>query len=187
MTTPTIETDRLALRALRPSDAGPMTLYCSDPRVARMTTSIPHPYPPGAADAYIASSLSGRTGETVWAIDGTPVGTEELIGIIIFRPAKGEIGYWVGPPFWNTGYASEALGAVIAHVFGQGRAADLTASVQVGNDASAHVLEKAGFAEVGAGQSFSVARGELVATRLFALPRSVWAARSAVADAEGQP
>ncbi len=45
-----IKTERLVLRPLRASDAGPIRLHSSDRRVARMTTSSPHPYPPGAAE-----------------------------------------------------------------------------------------------------------------------------------------
>ncbi|MEM6906013.1 MAG: GNAT family N-acetyltransferase, partial [Pseudomonadota bacterium] len=55
-----LRTARLVLRPLRPSDAGPMTLYCGDERLARMTASIPHPYPPGAASAYIDAVTHGR-------------------------------------------------------------------------------------------------------------------------------
>ncbi len=58
----TIRTERLVLRPLRASDAGPITLHASDERVARMTAAIPHPYPPGAADAFIEGTLSGRRG-----------------------------------------------------------------------------------------------------------------------------
>ncbi len=38
-----IRTERLTLRPLRASDAGPITLHVSDERVARMTAAIPHP------------------------------------------------------------------------------------------------------------------------------------------------
>ena len=50
LSVPEIRTERLVLRPPRPSDAGPIGHYCSDPRLARMTASIPHPYPPGAAE-----------------------------------------------------------------------------------------------------------------------------------------
>ncbi|MEM6422901.1 MAG: GNAT family N-acetyltransferase, partial [Pseudomonadota bacterium] len=104
----TLTTARLVLRPLRPSDAGPMTLFASDPRVARMTSSIPHPYPPGAAEAYIARrSESGS--EQAWAIDATPGGGADFVGVIGFKPEAVEVGYWVGPPYWNAGFVSEAL------------------------------------------------------------------------------
>jgi RimJ/RimL family protein N-acetyltransferase len=170
---PVIETGRLTLRPLRASDAGPMTLYASDPRVARMTTSIPHPYPPGAAEAYIAGQAR-RVGERVWAIDASRIGAGELVGLIVHRAhdaAEGEIGYWVGPPFWNTGYASEALAAVVARVLADGTES-LVARVFADNPASAHVLGKAGFVPDGEVHAHSVARGETVAARLWRLDRA---------------
>ena len=46
-------TKRLSLRPLRLSDAGLLTLHASDERVARNTTTIPHPLPPGGTEAFI--------------------------------------------------------------------------------------------------------------------------------------
>ena len=45
---PVIETERFDLRPLRRSDMGLIEYYAGDERVARMTTSIPHPLPPGS-------------------------------------------------------------------------------------------------------------------------------------------
>ncbi len=46
---PVIDAPRFVLRLrCAPSDAGLLRLYAADRRVAQMTTSIPHPYPPGA-------------------------------------------------------------------------------------------------------------------------------------------
>jgi RimJ/RimL family protein N-acetyltransferase len=168
----TIRTERLVLRPLRPSDAGPITLHASDQRVARMTTSIPHPYPPGAADAYIEGTLTGRRAEDAWAIDATPLGGEELIGVIGYKPGPGELGYWVGPPYWNAGYATEALVALVAHLFRARRLERLDATVFADNAASAAVLLKAGLHEIGQSSNFSVARGEVAANRIFRLERA---------------
>ena len=55
---PLVETDRFDLRALRKSDLGMIELYGSDGRVARMTTSIPHPLPPGASEAFVQRAMS---------------------------------------------------------------------------------------------------------------------------------
>lgn len=173
----TIRTGRLTLRPLRPSDAGPITLHASDARLARMTALIPHPYPPGAAEAFIEATLSGRRDEEVWAIDATPAGGEELVGIAGFRPATGELGYWVGPPYWNAGYATEAVTALVAHLFGPRQVASLSAPVFEDNLPSAAVLAKAGFRETDGTRVYSVARGEEVASRVFRLERAHWRRR----------
>jgi RimJ/RimL family protein N-acetyltransferase len=170
----TIKTERLVLRPLRPSDAGPIMLHCSDERVARMTTSIPHPYPPGAAEAYVEGTLNGRRTEDTWAIDATPLGGEELIGVISYKPGPGELGYWVGPPYWNVGYATEAVQAMVAHLFKARGLERLDATVFADNTASAAVLMKAGFRETGQSSNFSVARGESVANRVFRIERAEW-------------
>ncbi|MGB0497973.1 MAG: GNAT family N-acetyltransferase, partial [Rubricella sp.] len=119
MTAPVIETKRLTLRPLRMSDAGLLALYAGDERVARMTTRIPHPYPPGAAEAFIERHLESAAAlDTVWVMDGTKSDASELIGLISTnrdRDFGEEVGYWVGPAFWGAGYAQEALAAIIAN------------------------------------------------------------------------
>lgn len=164
-----IEAERLTLRPLRASDAGPMSLYAGDKRVAEMLTSVPHPYPPGAAEAFIERVEAGLAAEHVWAMDATKSDGAEFIGTIgVKRTAPPDLGYWVGPPFWATGYASEAARAVVeaARAAGIG---ELGAEVFDGNDASAQVLSNAGFTEGDTGRNFSVARGEMVAVRRFHL------------------
>ncbi len=171
----TVKTERLVLRPLRASDAGPITLYASDERVARMTISIPHPFPPGTAEAFIEGSHSGRRGEDVWAIDATASGGEELIGVIGYQPGPGELGYWVGPPYWNAGYATEAVLALVAHLFEARALERIDAHVFADNAASATVLTKAGFHALGRADAFSIARGEVVTQRVFRLERAAWA------------
>ncbi|MEM7670017.1 MAG: GNAT family protein, partial [Pseudomonadota bacterium] len=181
MTVHEIATKRLVLRGLRPADAGLMTLYSSDARVATMTAAIPHPYPPGTAEAFIEAVRTGRHAEEVWAMDATCIGSSELVGIIGFKPEKQGLGYWVGPPFWNTGMASEAVEAVAAHLLGVRGVPALRASVFVDNPASAHVLEKLGFQPDRLHDVFCIARGGMVATRDFTLTAGQ-APRSAAAD-----
>ena len=171
----TITTERLVLRPLRPSDAGPITMHCSDKRVAWMTGSIPHPYPPGAAEAFIEGTLNGRRGRDTWAIDATPVGGEEFVGVIGYQPEPQELGYWVGPPFWGVGYATEAVTAVVRHLFETAAPDHIFARVNDDNPASAAILTKAGFRETGKATSFSIVRGEEVSQRVFRLERADWA------------
>ena len=71
---PVIETARMILRPLRASDVGLMTLYAADRRVAQMTTSIPHPYPPGAAEQFVARATRPDRTDFTWAMDASDRG-----------------------------------------------------------------------------------------------------------------
>lgn len=164
--------ERLVLRPLRRSDAGPISLYAGDARVARATARLPHPYPPGAAEAFIEGSLSGRLSERAWAIDLTPSGGAELAGVVSVMRGRDRpgLGYWVGPPYWNTGYASEAVQRVCIHLFDDLGVAEIGADVFSDNEASARVLLRCGFAEEpGEKMLHSVARGGMVESRAFTL------------------
>lgn len=165
VTQPIIPTERLVLRPLRPSDAGLMTHYGSDRKLAEMTTSLPHPLPPGASEAYIATvSKPGRT-EFAWAMDATAFGGSELLGVITLDQmdrGQSEIGYWVAPGMRNTGFASEAVTALVnANPLGN---STIFGSVFQDNPGSARVLTNAGFEYLGDAEAFSVARGAKVAT-----------------------
>ena len=165
----TIATNRLLLRAPRPSDAGPMTLYAGDNRVSNMTTSVPHPYSQQMAETFIEQIAAGTHREDVWVMDASNHGGSEFIGIIGLKRDEAEIGYWVGPPFWSTGYASEALAGVISHLFEDRKLTEITAAVFFDNPASQQVLRKAGFAESGNTWLYSVARKTEVPAITFRL------------------
>lgn len=165
-----IETERLTLRRPRASDAGPMSLYAGDRRVALMLTRVPHPYPPGAAEAFIERARADRLSEHVWVLDAGKIEGPEFVGAASLKPkgARAALGYWVGPPFWNTGYASEAAKGIVAAARAAGLAG-LDAEIAEGNEASAHVLVNVGFVETGTGEAFGVAAGRMLAMRRFAL------------------
>ncbi|WP_147105227.1 GNAT family N-acetyltransferase [Tateyamaria sp. syn59] len=160
-----IETERFVLRPLRKSDMGLIEMYTSDKRVAYMTASIPHPVPPGSTEAFVTRAMAGERDEDVWAMDGHKSGGAEVMGLISLTRMdrnQSEVGYWVAPPFWNTGLASDAVQALVeanpmAH-------ATMFASVFQDNPASARVLTHCGFEYLGDAESFSVARDATVPT-----------------------
>jgi RimJ/RimL family protein N-acetyltransferase len=162
---PELATPRLRLRRLAPADAALIGLYASDAKVARMTGAIPHPYPPGAAETFVAHMLSPAARDTVWALDTGADGENGLIGLIGMRRHGGEarIGYWVASAFWAAGYASEAVEAMVGHASALGLKA-LEAEVFQDNLASARVLARTGFTLEGEGETHSVARGGMVPT-----------------------
>lgn len=170
-----LETPRLLLRPVVLADTGLIRLYTQDAAVARMTGRIPHPLPPGATEAYVKRVVAGETpDETIWAITHKGSGADGLIGLISLRGAENELGYWLGAPFWSTGFATEAVEAVIGYAVSAGYSR-LTASVFQDNPASARVLTKAGFHYTGEGpQSYSAARGAPVETWTYTLEAAQW-------------
>lgn len=162
---PLVETERFDLRPLRVSDKGLIEHYASDERLARMTTSIPHPIPPGMTEAFVARAMSDERERDVWAIDGTKADGCEVMGLISLKQIErnqSEVGYWVAQPFWNTGLASDAVQALIDNNPMQNDT--MFASVFQDNAASARVLTHCGFEYLGDAESFSVARNASVPT-----------------------
>lgn len=165
ITQPVVATKRMVLRALQPSDAGLLTLFTGDERVARNTSSFPHPLPPGWTEQFLARADAPDRGEDFWALDGTASGLPALLGILSLARMdrnQSEIGYWVAPAFWNSGLASEAVDAMVAA--NPHAACTLFATVFQDNPASARVLTHAGFDYLGDAEAFSVARDAKVAT-----------------------
>jgi RimJ/RimL family protein N-acetyltransferase len=166
-----ITTPRLRLRSLRASDAALIALYGSDPRVARMTMTIPHPYPPGMAESFVERARAPGTRLRVWAMDAGSDGENGLIGLICLETRavrQKELGYWVAPAFWRTGYASEAVEAVVRNASASFEGI-ITAELIQDNEASAKVLTRSGFRYLGEGEAHSVARGAMVPTFRYGL------------------
>lgn len=161
----TITAERMVLRPPRRSDEGLLTLYAGDERVATKTRSIPHPLPPGAASAFVDMALSSDRTEDIWVLDGSTSGLGELLGVIgldRLSPERSEIGYWVAPAFWNTGFATEAITALLDA--NPQKVTTVFAEVFQSNTVSAHVLTNVGFDYIGDAEAFSVAQGKTVAT-----------------------
>ena len=160
-----IAAGRFVLRPVRKSDAGLIAMYAGDSRVARGTRSIPHPLPPGAAEAFVNRAMVAGGAEDIWVLDGAATGLSEVLGVISLKRmdrGQSEIGYWVAPAFWNTGFASEAVRALLL-ANPQG-CRTIFAEVFQDNPGSARVLTNCGFEYLGDAETFCIARNSQVAT-----------------------
>lgn len=148
-TFPILATERMVLRALRPSDAERVFAMRSDPQVMEhvnrpLATSI------GDATALIELiTTSVAANDAVqWAI--TLEGDDKFIGLIGFwRIVKvhhyGELGYKLMRDQWGKGYISEAIAAVVPFGFQTLGFHRIEAITRPGNVASIRALEKNGF------------------------------------------
>ena len=150
---PTLETDRLVLRPFRAADGPDVRRLAGDPRVAATTLNIPHPYEEGMAEGWIGTHEEafaegrGLTLAVTLRNEGTLVGAIGLVRNRRFESA--EAGYWIGVPYWNRGYATEALEALLAHAFSTLGLHRVHAHHMDGNPASGRVMEKAGMRREG--------------------------------------
>ncbi len=150
---PVIQTSRLRLRPFAPDDAPRVRELAGAREVAATTLNIPHPYPEGAGEAWIGGhEAAAESGDAfAWAVTRGSDGA--LLGAISLgvnrRHARGGLGYWLGVPYWNQGYTTEAARAVMEHGFrtlGLNRVEIWALPRNVG---SCRVAEKAGLAYEG--------------------------------------
>jgi RimJ/RimL family protein N-acetyltransferase len=138
-----ITTPRLTLSALRECDFDAvMAIFKND--VVKATYMVPD-LPTREDEAKLFSricELSMKNDRYVFGIflDG------KLIGILNDTEINGvniEMGYALHPDYYNQGYATEACGAVIEHLFSKGFEVILAGAFE-GNEASMRVMEKCG-------------------------------------------
>lgn len=150
-----LESERLILRPLRPTDIEAIAVWLGDYDVAKMLARAPHPYSEEDAEAFIAREPDE---EHVFGIERKEDGV--FLGTIGINPATGhEMGYWLGKPFWGFGYATEAAGRMLAYAFDTLGAPSVHAGFFADNPASGNVLAKLGLRHNGSKLRFSNARG----------------------------
>lgn len=147
-----LDGDRVTLRPMVLDDARAMAdLLEDDEEAASLTSRIPVPCDEAGARSWIASS-----GEHTFAVvrreDGRFVGA---VGLTHEGPRVG-LGCWIGRPYWNRGYAAEAVSLVLDHARRIG-VRSVEAVVLPENSASARVLTKLGFEVIG--ETFRDVRG----------------------------
>ena len=167
-TRPAIGTDRLILRPPVKDDAGELCQLANDIGVAAQLATMPYPYRPADAEAFLAKACAPGAVDTGFAIEHRSFGFMGMIGFKDLRGARPEVGYWLGRPFWSRGYATEALAATLAWVRADVRRNVVWAGHFADNRASGAVLVKAGFLYTGDVELRGCqARGEDVPTRMM--------------------
>ena len=171
---PVLETKRLTLRAARLEDAKAVAALANDRRIAENTARIPYPYKLADAEQFIAGpSKKGEAAYLVTLRDGTIVGA---CGLMFREDDAPEIGYWLGVPYWNKGYATEALHALIDYAFTDLTHDAVQAGARVTNPASRRVLEKCGFQWTGVGLYRINSIKSSAPIDRFRLERRIWSA-----------
>ena len=158
-------TERLLLRPGWAEDAPALARAIGDAAVVRNLAQAPWPYARGDAERFLALPADRLLPNFLVTLrDGGGI-----IGGIGLQQRDGaaELGYWIAHACWGRGYATEAGRAVAALADASLRLPRLVSSHATDNPASGRVLEKLGFAPIGFGTRYSVARRTDMSVRLF--------------------
>jgi ribosomal-protein-alanine N-acetyltransferase len=175
MAIPELTTERLLLRPFSPDDSVTVQELVGVREVAATVDGIDHPYPVSAGLTWIGShAADAEEGRSyTWAI--TNRHETMLLGAVSLRVdvahRRGGIGYWIGQPWWNQGYATEATGGVVAYAFDVLQLHRLQAFCLPTNTGSVRVLEKLGFTREGTLRDYVLKWGEFQDRGIFGLLR----------------
>jgi 8-oxo-dGTP diphosphatase len=172
-----LTTERLTLRPLRLEDAEAMHRLVNDWEVTRTLVELPYPYPRALADEWIAATIAQLAEGSAYhlAITGQDGETETLVGLIGLRLSRdnrsGRLGYWVGRAYWGHGVATEAAKRVTSWALANLPVDVITTDVMDSNLASAAVLRRVGFRQVGTAVRTSITTGDEHTVLLFEATR----------------
>lgn len=144
-----LKTERLIMRPWRESDAENLYEYAKDPNVGPIAGWPVHTSVENSREI-IRDVLSA---EETYAVclkeDGKAIGS---IGLMVgaasnlsIPDTEGEIGYWIGVPFWGRGLIPEAVNELLRHGFEDLKLDKIWCGYFEGNTKSKRVQEKCGF------------------------------------------
>ena len=153
MTIPTIETERLVLRAFRAADRAPFAAMNADPEVMR---HFPAPLDAATSDAML-ERMAGHWAEHgfgLWAVERRE--DRRFLGFTgltrpsfeaHFTPAV-EVGWRLAREAWGHGYATEAARAAVAFGFETLGLEEIVSFTVPANERSWRVMERLGMTHV---------------------------------------
>ncbi|PXW70637.1 ribosomal-protein-alanine N-acetyltransferase [Loktanella sp. PT4BL] len=159
-------TKRLVLRAARQGDLMDLHAIFSDPRAMRYWSTLPHDSPARTQENLdrLIAHADGLLTYFVIEKDGRVIGTAGM-------HQADEVGFILHPEYWRQGIISEAMGAIIPHLFAVTDHAQLTADADPRNSASVGILKSLGFKETHRAERTYCINGEWSDSVYFALQR----------------
>lgn len=144
-----LETERLILRSWEERDAESLFEYAKDPDVGPIAGWPVHTSVENSLDIIRNVLAVPETYAVCLKSDNKAIGS---VGLIIGKSSnldindnEGEIGYWVGKPFWGRGLIPEAVREIIRHGFVDLDMPILWCGYFDGNIKSKRCQEKCGF------------------------------------------
>ena len=160
------------------SDAPAVQKVAGARQIADTTLNIPHPYEDGMAEDWIATHQPEFDAGRLVNFAITLAGDGQLIGAVGLglnhEFDRAELGYWIGLPFWNRGFCTEAVHQVIDYGFSEIGLNRIHAHYLARNPASGRVMEKVGMVREGIARQHVKKWGVPEDIVLYGILRSEW-------------
>jgi len=173
---PILLSQRLVMRAPHEDDIDALAHLANNANIANMVARMPHPYTVADAADFVRRTRAGAIGKCVYAI--TKADNGAFLGCCGIEPHEDgrtvELGYWLGEPYWNEGYATEAAQTLIDMVFRTRDIEQIDARCRVMNIPSRRVIQKCGFQFQATGMVASLSVGGMVPVEWYRLDRKTW-------------
>ncbi|OIJ13445.1 GNAT family N-acetyltransferase [Anaerobacillus alkalilacustris] len=147
------ETKRLLLRPFVIEDALVVQSLATNIDLAKTTLHIPYPYPDGLAQQWITIINEKMKKGSSYTFAIVLKGSLEVVGCVMLNIAlnhnRGELAYWIGKPYWDNGYATEASKCIIKFAFKDLHLNRIWACVMKKNKPSIGVMRKVGLRHEG--------------------------------------
>ena len=173
---PILLSPRLVMRAPHEDDIDALAHLANNANIANMVARMPHPYTVSDAADFVRRTRAGAIGKCVYAI--TKADNGAFLGCCGIEPHEDgrtvELGYWLGEPYWNEGYTTEAAHALIDMVFRTRDVEQIDARCRVMNIPSRRVIQKCGFQFQATGMVQSLSVGGMVPVEWYRLDRKTW-------------
>lgn len=144
-----LHTDRLILRSWEEKDAEDLYKYASHPEVGPIAGWPVHTSVENSREVIRDVLSAPDTYAMVLKETGHPVGS---IGLMVGEASnlsvpdnEGEIGYWIGVPYWGQGLVPEAVREIMRYGFEDKQLDKIWCGYFEGNTKSKRVQEKCGF------------------------------------------
>ena len=128
----TFETERLILRPWEETDAEECYRYAQDPQV-------------GPIAGWAAHTSVENSREIIKTVLSAPETYAVVLKTTGLPDSEGEIGYWIGVPYWGQGLIPEAVRELMRYGFEELKLEKMWCGYFDGNEKSKRVQEKCGF------------------------------------------
>lgn len=171
----TIGTKRLRLRPFQTTDAEAVHRLAGSQDVAA-GTFLPHPMDRQAAQDWVTERLKDQAAGTGVTFAITLLENGELIGSIgmelMLVHEQGRLTYWLGRDYWNQGYGTEAVMALVEYGFNSLKLHRIYAPHFHTNPASGRVLQKVGMTYEGRLREHYLRFGQRIDVELYGMIRN---------------